>query len=111
MLSEKEKNILNKIVGYSRRIEEKMKEVSFSSFESDLDTREIICFNLFQIGELCERLDDSFAQSYPALPWKDIKGMRDVIGHGYGTIDVKTVYGTVISDIPELRRYCEEILK
>ena len=44
------------------------------------------------------------------LPWKQIKGMRDIIGHGYGTIDNEIVYNTAKESIPELNDYCSKLL-
>lgn len=37
--------------------------------------------------------------------------MRDVIGHGYGTIDVEIVYNTTKDNISVLSKYCEKILE
>ena len=44
------------------------------------------------------------------MPWKEIKGMRDWVAHGYGTIDWSDVWNTATKDIAPLRLYCEEIL-
>ena len=45
------------------------------------------------------------------MPWRDIKGMRDIIAHGYGTIDEKTVWNTAINDIKPLHDYCDKIIE
>ena len=44
------------------------------------------------------------------VPWKQIKGMRDRIGHGYDTIDIEIVWQTSIESIPELKKYCKYIV-
>ena len=44
------------------------------------------------------------------MPWKDIKGMRDWVAHGYGTIDLNKVWKTATEDIKPLFDYCESIL-
>ena len=49
-------------------------------------------------------------EEYNKIPWKYIKGMRDIIGNGYGTIDMNRVWVTAKEDIIELRKYCEYIL-
>ena len=46
----------------------------------------IICFNILQIGELAKNFEPSFIIEYNNVPWKQIKGMRDKVAHGYGTI-------------------------
>lgn len=111
MLSVKDKGILLQVVTYCERINSKIVNCSKEHFDNDLDVREIVCFNLFQIGELVKGLSDEFMETYNKLPWKLIKGMRDRIGHGYGTIDVDIVYETAVSSIDELNLYCKDILR
>lgn len=69
-----------------------------------------MCFNIFQIGELAKSLSDEFVDEYNKVPWKQIKGMRDRIGHGYDTINVDIVWNTAKENIKELNDYCLEIL-
>ena len=103
MLDVKDKGRLSQIIKHCLKIEKKMSDVTLEDFEDDEDLREIICFNIFQIGELTKK--------YNEVPWKEIKGMRDVIGHGYGTIDVEIVYNTTKDNISVLSKYCEKILE
>lgn len=110
MLSTKDKGILLQIIKHCTKINTKMKSVSYKQFYKNEDLREIICFNIFQIGELAKNLSSVFTKYYNQVPWKQIKGMRDIIGHGYGTIDVEIVYNTAKNDIVELLNYCKEVL-
>lgn len=111
MLSDKDKRIIQQIIKHSDRIEEKILDKSLGDFENDVDLREIVCFNIFQIGELAKRLSDSFIKEYNKVPWKEIKGMRDRIGHGYDSIDNEIVYYTAVESIEELKKYCKKIIK
>jgi len=52
MLEVKDKGRLLQIVKHCQRIEDKISGIDKEVFENDIDTREIICFNIFQIGEL-----------------------------------------------------------
>ena len=45
------------------------------------------------------------------MPWDKIKGMRDVVAHGYGTINLDKVWVVVSSEIKSLREYCEAIIE
>ena len=45
------------------------------------------------------------------MPWKQIKGMRDKVAHGYDTLEFDLVYATAKEDIPALQDYCLEIVK
>ena len=80
----------------------------------DLDTNEdvlqIICFNILQIGELPKNFEPAFIKEYSKVPWRQIKGMRDKVAHGYGSIDKDRVWRTALNDINPLLSYCQEIL-
>ena len=41
------------------------------------------------IGEAAKHLSPDFTDAYPAVPWKDIAGMRDFIVHNYFGVDVE----------------------
>ena len=110
MVNVKEKGLLLYIVNHCLRIEEKIKAISKNDFDSSDDIKEIVCFNILQIGELAKGLEQSFTDVYNKVPWKSIKGMRDRIVHGYGTIDMNRVWETAINDVKPLREYCQEIL-
>ena len=66
---------------------------------------------MIQIGEIAKKLSSEFIKKYNEVPWKDIKGMRDWVGHGYYTIDRNTIWKTAFNEIIRLRKYCELILK
>jgi uncharacterized protein with HEPN domain len=63
------------------------------------------------IGEAAKHLSPDFTDAYPAVPWKDIAGMRDFIVHNYFGVDVEAVYKTVIVDIPLLKEEIAAILQ
>lgn len=111
MLAIKEKGILLYIINHCYRIENKINNLAFETFLSDEDIKDIISFNILQIGELAKNLSSEFLEQYHDMPWKDIKGMRDWVAHGYGTIDLNEVWNTAVNDIKPLREYCEKIIK
>ena len=111
MLSTKEKGLLINIIKHCEKIETKILSLTREQFDQDEDVREIICFNMFQIGELAKNFEPEFLIKYNAVPWKQIKGMRDTIGHGYGSININKVWETALTDIKPLKEYCQKILK
>ena len=40
----------------------------------------------------------------PGIPWKAIRGFRNIAAHQYDVIDFEDVYKTVTEDIPLLKR-------
>ncbi|NCE71176.1 DUF86 domain-containing protein, partial [Muribaculaceae bacterium M3] len=39
----------------------------------------------------------------PEIPWRNIKGIRDHIAHGYFDIDAEIIYDVTLNEIPRLR--------
>lgn len=110
MLGVKDKGILLQIIKRCNRVVEKVSNISVTDFALNDDIKEVVCFNLFQIGELANGLSIEFIKEYNKIPWKQIIGMRNRIVHGYDTINLEIVWSTSIESIPELKSYCKEIL-
>lgn len=110
MLSVKEKGILINIVKHCKKIIGKMENLSKEEFDKDEDRTQIVCFNILQIGELAKNLSPEFIRQYNSVPWAKIKGMRDKVAHGYGTLDMDRIWNTAQLDIVPLKDYCLSIL-
>ncbi len=82
----------------------------FEKFQEDDFFRAGICMYILQIGELVTHLSDDFKKQYSAIPWVQIKAMRNIAAHRYGTINMSSTWETIHSDIPELSAFCDKIL-
>lgn len=78
--------------------QEKLKDV----LSADLTLQESILFNLIQIGEQVNRLSDDLKERNNNIPWRQVVGMRNIIAHAYGSVDIENIAETVKYDIPEL---------
>lgn len=63
-----------------------------------------------QIGELAGELSEETKALDPAIPWRVIKDTRNFYVHAYGSVDLASVWETLVNDIPELKRSCEALL-
>ena len=43
-------------------------------------------------------------------PWRQIKAMRNIVAHSYGTVDPEITWEIITDDIPTLKKYCETII-
>ena len=68
MVSMKEKGILLQIVKRCNRIMDKISVINREDFIKNEDVKEVICFNLFQIGELANGLSEEFVKEYNGIP-------------------------------------------
>lgn len=110
MLTIKEQGLLRNIIKHCEKIIEKTNDLSREKFDKDEDVVQIICFNILQIGELVKNFEPSFIAKFNEIPWRQIKGMRDKVAHGYGTIDLDRVWDTAQRDIKPLLDYCQKII-
>ena len=110
MLGVKDKGILLQIIKRCNRVIEKVSNISVTDFSLNDDIKEVVCFNLFQIGELANGLSVEFIKEYNKIPWKPIIGMKNRMVHGYDIINLEIVWNTANENIFELKEYCKEII-
>ena len=60
MLGVKDKGILLQIIKRCNRVIEKVSNINETDFSLNDDLKEVVCFNLFQIGELSNGLSVEF---------------------------------------------------
>jgi uncharacterized protein with HEPN domain len=74
-------------------------------FLADKRTQQAVIMNLVIIGEAATKLPKDhadFLEAHPDVPWKNMKGMRNRVAHGYFEIKLDVVWETVQSALPEL---------
>jgi len=110
--NDRDLQILEKIVKYCDEIEHAHHEYGrdYTIFCTNPTYRNAIAMCLMQIGELTNKLSDSFKESHNQIPWRAIRGMRNVVAHEYGHIDVETVWETAEDGTQDLRAFCQSIL-
>ena len=74
--------------------------------KNDLENDEMRLFAVLHgiqiMGEATKRLSPEFRAKYPAIPWKEIAGIRDRIVHQYDKINMEVIWDVVELEIPEL---------
>ena len=66
--------------------------------------------SVLEIGYWWANLTDDFKEQHPAIPWRRIKAMRNIVAHSYGTVDPETTWEIITDDIPALKKYCETVI-
>lgn len=64
-----------------------------------------MCMQLAFIGETVKVIDhhaEGYLTGYPDIPWKQIKGLRDIMSHEYHNVDNEEIYNIVFNDLPTL---------
>ena len=79
--------------------------LSREAFLLDKRTQQAVILNLLIIGEAATKaLRDNgpFLEKHPGVPWRNMKGMRNRVAHGYFSVDLEVVWQTVQTALPEL---------
>lgn len=74
-------------------------------FLADKRTQQAVIMNIVIIGEAATKLANdypAFIAQYPDVPWRNMRGMRNRIAHGYFDINIDTVWDTVQLALPKL---------
>ncbi|MBR6890081.1 MAG: DUF86 domain-containing protein [Clostridia bacterium] len=82
---------------------------SMADLVSDRMCQKAIVMSLINIGELSKAFTDGYLAGMPNIPWKAIRGFRNIAAHQYGRIDFEDVYKTVTEDIPVLKETLKSI--
>lgn len=111
-ISERDRSILEHIISYCRDIEDTVLRFgdSYELFAADKAYRNACAMCILQIGELGGHLSQEFRSSYRQMPWSEIKSMRNVMAHAYGSLNIETTWETIESDIPALKEFCFTVL-
>src|SRR5665647_542527 len=104
--------VVKKIIQYINEITITVQkyDLDYNKLTGDFIVKNAISMCILQIGKLVGKLSNEFKNTYNAMPWKDIKVMRNIAAHNYGEIDLEVLWETVSTDVPILREYCEKIL-
>jgi uncharacterized protein with HEPN domain len=87
---------------YARRVSDRVRGISRDDFEATVAHQESVAYNLMIVGEAASKLSEEMRIKHPAIPWSEIKGMRNQIVHGYAETERDTLWETATIDIPVL---------
>ena len=94
--------IVRKLSAYAKKIIGYCEGVSYEQFSADSKLAEACVFNLGQMGELANRVEDTFADAHPEIPWRYIYGLRNRIVHNYEGVNLLLIWQIIRDDLPEL---------
>ena len=110
---ERDYELLLRIVRYCDEIAEARQFFGslYEIFESNSIYRNAVALCILQIGELSGYLSDDLKEAYKNVPWRNIKDMRNMVAHKYGTMSTTIMWETITDDVPVLKDYCMSILR
>lgn len=79
-------------------------------FLQDVDTQAASLYFLQTLSESTTHLSDETRAKQPQIPWEKIRGFRNIVVHGYLSIDLDRVW-LVIEELPTLLNAIEKLLQ
>jgi uncharacterized protein with HEPN domain len=79
--------------------------LSKEEFLADKRTQQAVVMSLIIIGEAAAKVMDenpNFTEAHADVPWRNMRGMRNRIAHGYFDINLDLVWKTVQMALPAL---------
>lgn len=86
----------------------------FLEDENGLEKLDSIAMRLVAIGEGFKNIDklskNQLLKNYPNIPWKNVKGVRDILSHHYFDLDAEVIFDICKNDINELLKTTIQIM-
>ncbi len=79
-----------------------------------LEKLDAISMRLIAIGEGFKNIDklsnNELLIKYPAIPWKQVKGIRDILSHHYFDLDAEVIFDICKGDLEKLLNITMQII-
>ena len=105
-------DILEDILSAIERIRERTITIrsvdDFLSSDQGMVVLDATCMLLIAVGESLKNLDKvtegKLLPTYPSIPWKQVKGLRDIIAHHYFDIDAGQIHWILSNELTPLEQ-------
>jgi uncharacterized protein with HEPN domain len=101
---------LEDILEATRKIASYTANLSKAAFLDDEKTFDAVVRNLEVIGEAVKKLPEDLRAQHPALEWKKMAGLRDILIHEYFGLDSEIVWDIVKNKVPTLNQEVRAML-
>lgn len=88
--------------------------MSREDFIADKKTQQAVILNILVLGEAATQIGNEYpewAELYPEVPWRAMRGMRNRLAHGYFEINLDVVWETVRTSLADLEEKLVKVLK
>jgi uncharacterized protein with HEPN domain len=85
--------------------------MSYEHFQADAKTRLAVERCIEIIAEAARRLPAKIQTEYPSVPWDDIKGIGNILRHGYDRVDDRIIWTVIDRHVAPLQAVLTTIAK
>jgi len=84
--------------------------MTFETFVADERTQDAVMRNIEIIGEAAKNIPDDVVAGAPEIEWRNVRGMRDILAHGYFGASLEIVWATATTRMDELEAAVRKLL-
>lgn len=96
---------------YAQRAHKRTIGITRKDLEADDDLiGAALIYDIFVIGEAANHVSAEFQARFPAVPWRQIIGLRNILGHEYSNIDYDILWVIATENVPKLIDQLEALL-
>ncbi|WP_036040752.1 DUF86 domain-containing protein [Leptospira alstonii] len=81
-----------------------------SALISNIEKKRAVERDIEIIGEAVKKLPENLRSLHPEIEWKKIAGVRDILAHGYFSIDDDIIWDIVTNRLTSLKIACTALL-
>jgi len=92
---------LRDILEATRMVASYVKDTSEADFRVDRQKQDAVVRRIEIIGEATAHLSAETRREVPALPFRKMRGMRNIVAHDYANVDLSILWQVATVHIPE----------
>ena len=85
------------------RIQEYTEGFHYQQWQKDQKTIDAVIRNIEIIGEAATHVPSGVQELFPRIPWRKMRGIRNILIHAYFGVDVEVLWKTIQEDLPSLK--------
>lgn len=94
---------LRDIIEAARLIASYVERTTETEFLADTQKQDAVVRRIEIIGEATAHLTEETRRAIPRLPYRKMRGMRNIVAHDYANVDMKIVWEVATAHVPEVR--------
>lgn len=99
---------LRDILEAARLIAAYVKRVTEAEFGANAEKQDAVIRCIEIIGEATAHLSEKTRQALPELPFRKMRGMRNIVAHEYAAVEVRIVWEVATIHVPQVRAVLEK---
>ena len=93
---------LRDILQAARLIASYLRDTTEADFLANSEKQDAVIRRLEIIGEATAHLTETTRQAIPELPFRKMRGTRNIVAHDYANVEMKIVWEVGIAHVPQI---------